>query len=64
MSKTAIANAQNEVVKQAIDTDWLSIHGCEGYAVPFSCRYHGNGLPDEGVLPTDFSWDDFGDEEE
>ncbi|MCB9951409.1 MAG: hypothetical protein H6824_10550 [Planctomycetaceae bacterium] len=49
---------------QIIDTDWLSIHGCEGCAVPFSCRYHGDDLPAEGVLPTDFYWDDFGDEEE
>ncbi|MCZ2342629.1 MAG: hypothetical protein LC104_12685 [Bacteroidales bacterium] len=44
---------------QVIDTDWLSVHGCEGCAVPFTCRYHGEGLPEEGVLPTEFSWDDF-----
>lgn len=49
---------------QVIDTDWLSIHGCEGCAVPFKCRYHGDGLPDEGVLPTEFSWDDINDEDE
>jgi hypothetical protein len=41
-----------------IDTDWLSIHGCEGCAVPFQCRYHGDGLPAEGVLPTEFCWDE------
>lgn len=44
---------------QVIDTDWLSIHGCEGCPVPFPCRYHGDGLPAaEGVLPTEFCWDD------
>lgn len=47
---------------QVIDLDHLAIHGCEGFDVPFRCRYHGDGLPDGGVLPTDFSWDDFEDE--
>ena len=42
---------------KVIDTDWLSIHGCEGCPVPFTCRYHGEGLPAEGVLPTEFCWD-------
>lgn len=42
---------------QVLDLDHLAIHGCEGCAVPFHCRYHGDGLPAEGVLPTDFSWD-------
>ena len=42
---------------QVIDTDWLSVHGCEGCPVPFQCRYHGEGLPAEGVLPTEFCWD-------
>lgn len=27
-----------------IDTDWLSVHGCEGCPVPFACRYHGDGV--------------------
>lgn len=50
---------------QVIDLDHLAIHGCEGCDVPFLCRYHGDGLPAEGVLPTEFSWDDLdGDEEE
>jgi len=50
---------------QVIDTDWLSIHGCEGCPIPFKCRYHGDGLPDaDGILPTEFSWDDFEDEDE
>lgn len=44
---------------QVIDTDWLSVHGCEGCPVPFPCRYHGDGLPAVGVLPTVFCWDDF-----
>jgi hypothetical protein len=30
------------------------IHGMEGAAIPFPCRYHGDGLPAEGVLSTDF----------
>ncbi|MEZ6142588.1 MAG: hypothetical protein R3B84_18665 [Zavarzinella sp.] len=42
---------------QVIDLDHLMIHGCEGCDVPFLCRYHGDGLPDGGVLPTDFCWD-------
>ncbi len=42
---------------KVIDTDWLSVHGCEGCDVPFQCRYHGEGLPAEGVLPTEFCWD-------
>lgn len=47
-----------------IDTDWLSVHGCEGCAVPFQCRYQGAGLPADGVLPTEFCWDDFDPDEE
>ena len=43
---------------KVIDTDWLSVHGCEGCAVPFACRYHGVGLPSAGILPNEFSWDD------
>lgn len=39
---------------QVLDLDHLMIHGMEGTAVPFPCRYHGDGLPAEGVLPTDF----------
>lgn len=49
---------------QVLDLDHLAIHGCEGCAVPFPCRYHGDGLPSDGVLPTEFSWDDFDDEDE
>jgi hypothetical protein len=39
---------------QVLDLDHLMIHGMEGTVVPFPCRYHGDGLPAEGVLPTDF----------
>lgn len=46
-----------------IDTDWLSVHGCDGCAVPFQCRYHGGSLPADGVLPTEFCWDDLDEEE-
>lgn len=48
---------------QVLDLDHLAIHGCEGCDVPFSCRYHGEGLPPEGVEPTGFCWEDFNDEE-
>ncbi len=30
------------------------IYGQEGSDCPFKCRYYGNGLPDEGVVPTEF----------
>lgn len=39
---------------QVLDLDHLMIHGMEGAAVPFPCRYQGDGLPTQGVLPTDF----------
>lgn len=44
---------------QVLDLDHLMIHGQEGSDCPFPCRYHGDGLPPEGVKPTDFCWDDF-----
>lgn len=49
---------------KVIDTDWVSIHGCEGCSIPFKCRYHGVGLPSAGVLPNEFSWDDIDSDEE
>lgn len=49
---------------QVLDLDHLMVHGQEGKDVPFPCRYHGYGLPTEGVLPTDFCWDDFDADEE
>ena len=39
---------------QVLDLDHLMIHGTEGSKCPFPCRYFGDGLPEEGVLPTDF----------
>lgn len=48
---------------QVLDLDHLAIHGCEGCDVPFPCRYHGDGLPIEGVDPTEFCWDDFDEDE-
>ncbi len=39
---------------QVLDLDHLMIHGQEGTEAPFPCRYHGDGLSTEGVLPTDF----------
>ena len=49
---------------QVLDLDHLTIYGSEGCDIPLRCRYHGNGLPDEGVDPSEFSWDDFESEEE
>src|SRR5690606_2605714 len=49
---------------KVIDTDWMSVHGCEGCCIPFKCRYHGEGLPEEGVLPTEFAWNDFDTDED
>lgn len=46
---------------QIIDLDHLAIHGCEGSDVPFPCRYYGDDLSIEGILPTEFSWDEFED---
>ena len=43
---------------KVIDLDHLMIHGQEGVEQPYSCSYHGEGLPPEGVKPTDFCWDD------
>ncbi len=39
---------------QVIDLDHLMIHGQEGSECPFPCRYFGDGLPEEGMKPTDF----------
>lgn len=43
---------------QVLDLDHLMIHGAEGNAIPFPCRYFGNNLPDEGILPAELEeWD-------
>ena len=39
---------------QVIDLDWLEIHGQEGTECPFPCRYFGEGLPEEGMKPTEY----------
>jgi len=39
---------------QVLDLDWLMIHGQEGSDCPFPCRYFGEGLPEEGVVPMEF----------
>ena len=40
---------------QPLDLDHLLIHGQEGTACPFPCRYFGGeGLPENGMLPTDY----------
>lgn len=39
---------------QVIDLDHLMIHGQEGANCPFPCTYHGDGLPPEGMRPSDF----------
>jgi hypothetical protein len=52
---------------QVIDLDHLMIHGMERVKLPFPCRYHGEGLPAEGICPTRFeeeSDDDVADTEE
>jgi hypothetical protein len=43
---------------QVIDLDHIMIYGQEGSDTPFPCTYHGNGLPSEGVKPTEFCWDE------
>jgi hypothetical protein len=41
-----------------LDLDHLAIHGAEGSAIPFPCRYYGDNLPDEGILPAELDeWD-------
>jgi len=39
---------------QVLDLDHFMIYGQEGSDSPFSCRYYGDGLPEEGMLPTEF----------
>jgi hypothetical protein len=39
---------------QVLDLDWLLIHGQEGTACPFPCRYFGDKLPADGMLPADY----------
>jgi len=39
---------------QVLDLDHLMIHGQERSDCPFPCRYFGDGLPEEGMEPTDY----------
>ncbi len=39
---------------QVLDLDHLMVHGQEGSKCPFACRYFGDGLPADGMTPTDF----------
>lgn len=39
---------------QVLDLDHLMIYGQEGTKLPFSCRYHGDNLPPQGICPTQF----------
>ena len=43
---------------KVLDLDHLMIHGQEGADCPFPCRYFGDGLTDEGVMPTEFEHQD------
>jgi len=43
---------------QVLDLDHLMIHGQEGNKTPFPCTYHGEGLPNDGMNPTEFCWDE------
>ena len=43
---------------RVIDLDHLMIHGQQGSDQPYPVRYHGDGLPAEGIDPRTFSdWD-------
>ena len=48
--------------RQILDLDHVMIYGEEGQEVPLPCRYYGKGLPEKGVLPSEFCWDDYEDE--
>ena len=39
---------------QVLDLDHLMINGQEGTDCPFRCTYHGEGLPPEGMAPSEF----------
>lgn len=43
---------------KVLNLDHLMVHGHEGTKQPFPCSYHGDGLPPEGMNPTDFRWED------
>jgi hypothetical protein len=39
---------------QVIDLDNVMAYGQEGSDCPWPCRYFGEGLPEEGILPTEY----------
>lgn len=39
---------------KVLDLDHLMIHGQEGAECPWPCVYHGEGLPEGGLKPTDY----------
>ena len=43
---------------KVLDLDHLMIHGQDGAERPFPCRYFGDDLPVDGVLPTEFEHQD------
>lgn len=43
---------------QVIDLDHVMVHGQEGAECPWPCTYHGDGLPPEGMKPSEFCWED------
>lgn len=43
---------------RVLDLDHLMIHGQERTELPYSVKYHGDGLPTEGIDPRELSeWD-------
>jgi hypothetical protein len=43
---------------RVIDLDHLMVHGREGCDLPYPVRYHGDGLPSEGIDPSEFpAWE-------
>jgi hypothetical protein len=43
---------------RVIDLDYLTVHGREWCDLPYPVRYHGDGLPDQGIDPRQFQdWD-------
>ena len=44
---------------RVIDLDHLLVHGLERTDVPYAVKYHGDGLPPDGIDPRKFpEWDD------
>jgi hypothetical protein len=39
---------------RVIDTEHLMIHGREGCDLPFPVKYHGDGLPADGIDPREY----------